>query len=89
MLHLAKRSTGAAAVMIAAVLPRAFGDLLNARQFAIGIAVAVMLESIVRPVPLPAAVALLGRRAWWPTRGPSAETAPTKPLTTSTPGVQS
>jgi putative drug exporter of the RND superfamily len=86
----AAMATGAAAVMIAAVLPFAFGDLLNARQFAIGIAVAVMLDAlIVRPMLLPAAIALLGRRAWWPTRGPSAETAPTKPLTTSTPGVQS
>ena len=70
-------ATGAAAVMVAAVLPFAFGDLLNARQFAIGIAVAVTLDAlIVRPVLLPAAVALLGRRAWWPTRGPSAETSP-------------
>jgi hypothetical protein len=40
-------------------------------------------------VLLPAAVALLGDRCWWPTRGgPQPDTAPTQPLTTSTPGVQ-
>jgi RND superfamily putative drug exporter len=85
----AAMATGAAAVMIAAVLPFAFGDLLNARQFGVGIAVAIALEAlIVRPVLLPAAVALFGERCWWPTRGaPSEEPAP--PLTTPTPGVQS
>jgi RND superfamily putative drug exporter len=61
-------ATGTAAVMAAAALPFAFSDLINVRQFGIGIAVAVMLDAlVVRPVLLPAAVAVLGRRAWWPT----------------------
>lgn len=85
----AAMATGAAAVMIAAVLPFAFGDLLNARQFGIGIAIAIAIEAlVVRPVLLPAAVALFGEWSWWPTHG--AETADVaQPLTTSTPGVPS
>ena len=87
----AAMATGAAAVMIAAVLPFALSDLINVRQFGIGIAVAVALDAlIVRPVLLPAATALLGRHAWWPTRGPAeATTAPTIPMTPSTPGAPS
>jgi RND superfamily putative drug exporter len=85
----AAMATGAAAVMIAAVLPFAFSDLLNARQFGVGIAVAIALEAlIVRPVLLPAAVTLFGERCWWPTRGVRSE-EPAPPLTTPIPGVQS
>ncbi len=61
-------ATGAAAVMIAAALPFAFSELGNVREFGVGIAIAVALDAlIVRPVLLPAAVAVLGRRSWWPT----------------------
>ena len=84
----AAMATGAAAVVIAAVLPFAFGDLLNARQFGVGVAVAVALEAlVVRPVLLPAAVALFGDRCWWPTRRAQAPGAAPS-LTTPTPGVQ-
>jgi RND superfamily putative drug exporter len=66
--HTAAVATGAAAVMIVAAIPFAFSDLINVRQFGIGLAVAVALDAlIVRPVLLPAAVALLGRWCWWPT----------------------
>ena len=61
-------ATGAAAVMVAAAVPFMFSDLINVRQFGVGLAIAVVLDAlIVRPVLLPAAVHLLGRRSWWPT----------------------
>ena len=61
-------ATGAAAVMVAAALPFMFSDLINVRQFGVGLAIAVVLDAlVVRPVLLPAAVHLLGRRSWWPT----------------------
>ena len=63
-------ATGAAAVMVAAVIPFAMSDLFNL-TLTIGLAIAVLLDAlIVRPVLLPAAVELLGRRAWWPSMGP-------------------
>jgi RND superfamily putative drug exporter len=65
----AAASTGAGLLMIAAVIPFAVTGLLTVRQFGIGVAVAVALDAfLVRPVLLPAAVELFGRRAWWPTR---------------------
>ena len=54
--------------MIAVGIPFAFSELANVRQFGVGIAIAVALGAlVVRPVLLPAAAALLGRRGWWPT----------------------
>ncbi len=67
-------ATGAGLVMIAALIPFAVSDLINVRQFGIGVAVAILLEVLlVRPVLLPAAEAVLGRVGWWPTKpaGPS------------------
>jgi RND superfamily putative drug exporter len=62
-------ATGVGAVMIAAIMPFATTDLLNVKQFGIGIAVAVLLDIlIVRPLLLPATVGLFGRAIWWPTR---------------------
>jgi putative drug exporter of the RND superfamily len=61
-------ATGAAAVMIAAIVPFSMSGLFNLR-LTIGLAIAILLDAlIVRPVILPAAVELLGRRAWWPTK---------------------
>ncbi len=69
-------ATGAAIVMIAVGIPFAFSELANVRQFGVGIAIAVALGAfVVRPVLLPAATALLGRRGWWP----SALTGPGEP----------
>ncbi len=65
----AAASTGAGLLMIAAVVPFATAGLLTVREFGVGVALAVALDAfLVRPVLLPAAVAALGRRAWWPTR---------------------
>jgi putative drug exporter of the RND superfamily len=75
--------TGAAATMVAATIPFLATDLLSVRQFGVAIATAVLLDAlIVRPVVLPAAVELLGRRAWWPTRSEtsSEEVIPPRPL---------
>jgi putative drug exporter of the RND superfamily len=61
-------ATGAAAVMVAAVIPFATSDLFNL-TLTIGLAIAILIDAlVVRPVLLPAAVVLLGRRAWWPTK---------------------
>jgi X-X-X-Leu-X-X-Gly heptad repeat protein len=61
-------STGAGLVMIASIVPFAATDLINVRQFGIGVAIAVLLDIlVVRPVLLPAAASVLGRFGWWPT----------------------
>jgi putative drug exporter of the RND superfamily len=74
----AAASTGAGLLMVAAIIPFAITDLLNIRALGIGVAFAVLLDVlIVRPVLMPAAEAVLGRYAWWPTRAPVEEvTAP-------------
>ncbi len=65
----AAASTGSALLMIAALIPFATTELLTVRQFGVGVAVAVALDAfIVRPVLLPAAVEVMGRWSWWPTR---------------------
>lgn len=67
----AAAATGAGLVMIAALVPFAVTDLINVRAFGIGVAVAILLDTaVVRPVLLPAAMAVLGRAGWWPTRQP-------------------
>ncbi|MGZ4268520.1 MAG: MMPL family transporter [Solirubrobacteraceae bacterium] len=74
--------TGTAAVMVAAAIPFMAGNMLSVRQFGTAIAIAVLLDAlIIRPVVLPAAVELMGRRAWWPTQtaGPGAVTPPQPP----------
>ena len=74
-------ATGAAAVMIAAAVPFAFSDMINVRQFGIGIAIAAALDAlIVRPVLLPAAVQLLGRWSWWPTTPRDVRPAAPRPI---------
>ncbi len=66
--------TGAGLVMVAALVPFVTTDLINVRAFGIGVAVAILLDIlIVRPVLLPAAIAVLGRIGWWPT-GPQSGT---------------
>ena len=67
-------ATGAGLVMVAALIPFAITDLINLRQFGIGVGVAILLEVvIVRPVLLPAVEAVLGRSGWWPTSAPDSE----------------
>jgi RND superfamily putative drug exporter len=63
----AAAATGAAAAMLAVIVPFAATDLLSVQVFAVGVAIAILLDAlIVRPVLLPAAIELLGRGSWWP-----------------------
>jgi RND superfamily putative drug exporter len=72
----AAAATGAGLVMVAALIPFATSEMINVREFGIGVAIAVLLDIVlVRPVLLPAAEMVLGRFGWWPTRAPS-DTAP-------------
>ncbi len=67
----AAASTGAGIVMAAALIPFATTELINIRQFGVGVAAAILLDVlIVRPALLPGAEAVLGRFGWWPTKGP-------------------
>jgi RND superfamily putative drug exporter len=75
----AAAATGAGLIMVAALIPFATTDLLNVRAFGLGVAVAILLDVlIVRPVLLPAAVAVLGPRGWWPTHAASLPGSPTR-----------
>ncbi|HET7051221.1 MAG TPA: MMPL family transporter [Solirubrobacteraceae bacterium] len=63
----AAASTGAGLVMVAALIPFSTTELLNIRALGIGVAIAILIDVlVVRPVLLPAAVAVLGRFGWWP-----------------------
>jgi len=64
----ATAATGAAAVIVAAVVPFLMSGLFNLR-LTIGLAIVIVIDALlVRPVLLPAAAELLGRRGWWPSR---------------------
>jgi X-X-X-Leu-X-X-Gly heptad repeat protein len=77
----AAATTGAGLLMVAAVIPFIATQLLTVRAFGIAVAVAVLLDAfIVRPVLLPAAVEVLGPRAWWPTKPPPGDRAVEPPL---------
>jgi putative drug exporter of the RND superfamily len=78
----AAATTGAGLVMVAALIPFATSELINIRQFGVGVAIAILLEIlIVRPVLLPAAESVLGRFGWWPTRGIQPPSPPARPRT--------
>ena len=71
-----RRAQAPALAMVAALIPFSTTELLNVRALGIGVAVAVLLDVlIVRPVLLPAAAAVLGRRGWWPTVPTAADSA--------------
>ncbi len=60
-------SLAAGIVMLAVLIPFASADLSSVRQLAVGVALAVALAVlIVRPLMIPAMLALLGARGWWP-----------------------
>ncbi|GAA2376340.1 putative membrane protein [Catellatospora methionotrophica] len=91
----------AAAVSIGIVfLGFALGELIAVKEIGVGMAVAVLLDvTVVRGLLLPAAMSLLGRANWWPTRTPALptpsaptvpqprRTRPTKPTTSTTPSA--
>lgn len=75
----AAAATGTGLVMVAALIPFSMTDLVDVREFGIGVAVAVLLDILIlRPVLLPAAEALLGRFGWWPTHGAGAARSESK-----------
>ncbi len=55
--------------MIAIVaLPFALADLLNLRQFAVGLGVMAIVDVVLmRALQLPAAIEIMRAPAWWPT----------------------
>ena len=56
---------GAALIMTAVFITFAQTDVVNVRQFGVGLAIAVVLDAtVVRLVLLPAVILLLGDRAW-------------------------
>ena len=66
--------------MLAAVIPFATLDLMSVQVFGVGVAIAILLDAlIVRPVLLPAAVALLRRWSWWPLSRQAPPTPPEEP----------
>ena len=70
-------------VSAAALIPFATTDLINVRQYGVGVgvAIAILLDIVIlRPVLLPAAEAVLGRLGWWPTRG-ATQPPPAPPAT--------
>ncbi len=62
-------SVGMGLLMLAVFIPFAATTLIPIRELGIGVAVAVLLSVVlVRPVLLPAAIEVMGRGGWWPTR---------------------
>jgi RND superfamily putative drug exporter len=58
--------TGAALIMTAVFVAFAMADVINMREYGIGLTIAVILDAtLVRLVLLPAAIRLAGRAAWW------------------------
>jgi putative drug exporter of the RND superfamily len=61
--------TSAAAVMVSVFAIFATLSMLEMKMMGVGLAAAILLDAtLVRLVILPAALALLGERAWWPRR---------------------
>lgn len=58
--------TSAAAIFAVAVGVNAFSDLVIIKEFAVAVAIAVVLDAtVIRGVLVPAILKLLGARAWW------------------------
>lgn len=58
--------TGAAAIMCGVFIAFATASIVNLREYGVGLTAAVLIDAtIVRLVLLPAAIRLLGERAWW------------------------
>lgn len=62
--------TSAAVVMISVFALFATLSMVEMKEIGVGLGIAIALDAtVVRLVVLPAALSLLGRRAWWPSRG--------------------
>ena len=61
-------SVGMGVLMLAVMITFATSALIPIREVGVGVATAVALDIfLLRPVLLPAAVEVMGRRGWWPT----------------------
>jgi RND superfamily putative drug exporter len=64
-------TTGMATITIGVLIPFMFTEFLPIRMIAVAAALGVgLIAYVVVPVLLPAAMSLLGRAGWWPTRRP-------------------
>ena len=84
MTSTAAASVGMGLCMLAVMITFAFTQLIPVREIGIGVATAVLLDGLLlRPVLLPAAIKVIGRRGWWPTRvaAEPPRTAPRRRLT--------
>jgi RND superfamily putative drug exporter len=90
MRETAAATTGAGALMVGAVIPFVTTGMINIRVLGVGIVIAVLLDIvIVRPLLLPAAVAVFGRGGWWPTASamPPAASRPKRRPATASPSI--
>jgi putative drug exporter of the RND superfamily len=72
--------TAAAAVMVSVFAIFAGLSMMEMKMMGVGLSVAILLDAtIVRLVLLPAALVLLGERAWWPRRRPVPGAVVTEP----------
>ncbi|WP_446664750.1 MMPL family transporter [Flexivirga sp. B27] len=64
--------TSAAVVMVSVFALFATLSMVEMKEIGVGLGIAIALDAtVVRLVVLPAALSLLGRKAWWPSRGGS------------------
>jgi putative drug exporter of the RND superfamily len=69
--------TSAAAVMVSVFAIFATLSMLEMKMMGVGLSAAILLDAtLVRLVLLPAALVLLGERAWWPSRPRRPQGAP-------------
>lgn len=77
--------TSAAAVMVSVFAVFATLSMLEMKMMGVGLAVAILLDAtVIRLVMLPAALVLLGERAWWPGRR---RRPPAEPVVTPEPAA--
>lgn len=83
MRQTAPAATGMGLLMVAGIIPFAATQVLPVREIGVAVAIVIAIDVlIVRPVLLPAAIAVLGRRGWWPTHSeiePKADRAKAAP----------
>ena len=73
--------TSAAVVMVSVFAIFASLHMVEMKELGLGLAVAVLVDALViRGVILPSLLVLLGRRIWWPGRGPAVTSSPAREL---------
>lgn len=79
-------TTGMATITIGVLIPFMFTEFMPIRMIAVAAAIGVGIAGyVIVPVLLPAAMSLLGRAGWWPTRGPRAAAAAGVPAESEAP----